>query len=448
MSINKKREKIGKIIRQAIYSEKLLHVNYVNYNGEVVKFWLAIFDIIFEEQNPIIKGKIYNPTLNINECKDATKLYLNKIQSAEIIEFSHYDVPDSCKSKIDDYTGHFSWLQYDTEVKALLDYYKSCYYFDEDPYRKDYGLIRGIDIDILLKKGEYILNKEQKTDVVKILQNHINQKKRTTITELIISKYAIDKGDNRLYVICYNNVNYNPLKGTLCIDKNLRFNYSFLHFRNTENKLKLKEDEKSDLNQYVEMDIDKFVSLFLTNESEAKEIIESNLRIGEIPNTRPVIMLLERKCAFDITPTFDTILKRDIENTLNVPLRAFLGRMSSKYKRKKEPNFIVCDDKINIDQTRVLYNAMKQPITYVQGPPGTGKTQTILNVIINGFYNKKTVLVCSSNNKPVDGIIEKLNFTYRGEKIPFPFIRLGNFEVTAEALDYISKLFEYKNFRR
>lgn len=137
----------------AIYNEKLLHVNYINSNGEVVKFWLAIFDIIFNENTPIIKGKIYNPSLNINECKDVPKLYLDKIQSAEIIEFSHYDVPDSCKSKIDDYIGHFSWLQYDTEVKALLDYYQSCYYFDEDPYRKDYGLIRGIDIETLSKNG-------------------------------------------------------------------------------------------------------------------------------------------------------------------------------------------------------------------------------------------------------------------------------------------------------
>ncbi len=443
MSKNQKREKIGKLIQQAIYKEKLLHINYLNSNGEVVKFWLAIFDVIFNENTPIIKGKIYNPSLNINECKDVPKLYLDKIQSAEIIEFSHYDVPLSCKNKIENYTGHLSWLQYDTEVKALLDYYKSCYYFDEDPYRKDYGLIRGIDIETLSKNGCYFLNDVQKKDVIKILQYQINKQSNTTITELIISRYAIDKGDNKLYVICYNNVNYDPIKGTLCIDKNLRFNYSFLHFRNTENKIKA--EEKSDLNQYIEMDIDKFVSLFSTNELEAREIVESNLRIGEIPNTRPVIMLLERKCAFDITPTFDAILKRDTDNTLNVPLRAFLGRMSSKYKRKKEPKLIICDEKINIDQTRVLYNAMKQPITYVQGPPGTGKTQTILNVIINGFYNKKTVLVCSSNNKPVDGIIEKLNFTYRGEKIPFPFIRLGNLEVTAEALDHINKLFEYRS---
>ena len=53
---------------------------------------------------------------------------------------------------------------------------------------------------------------------------------------------------------------------------------------------------------------------------------------------------------------------------------------------------------------RVLYNAMKYPVTYVQGPPGTGKTQTIINVVLSAFYNNKTMLICSSNNKPVDGI--------------------------------------------
>lgn len=441
---NTKREQIGKLIRQAINNEKLLFVNYSNRSGEIVKFWLAIMDIIFDEKTPIITGKIYNPALNINDCRNAPKLYLDNIQSAEIIEFSHYDVPAQLKDTLEQHTGHYSWLQFNTEVKALIDYYKSCYYFDCDPYRKDYCLVRGIDTHILLQRHEYCLDEQQKKDIINILQHHINRQSNTTITELIISKYAIDKGDNKLYVICYYHVNYNPLKGTLCISDKLQFNYSFLHFRKAETTIKA-EAEKSLLNQYIEMDVDKFVNLYMTNETEARSIIESNLRTGETINTRPVIMLLERRCAYDISPTFDAILKRDTDNTLNVPLKAFLGRMSSRYKRTKEPNIIVCDEKINIDQTRVLYNAMKQPVTYVQGPPGTGKTQTILNVVINGFYNQKTVLVCSSNNKPVDGIINKLNFTYRGERIPFPFIRLGNFDVTTEALEQITQLFDYQS---
>ena len=152
---NTKREQIGKLIRQAINNEKLLFVSYSNRSGEIVKFWLAIMDIIFDEKTPIITGKIYNPALNINDCRNAPKLYLDNIQSAEIIEFSHYDVPAQLKDTLEQHTGHYSWLQFNTEVKALIDYYKSCYYFDCDPYRKDYCLVRGIDTHILLQRHEY-----------------------------------------------------------------------------------------------------------------------------------------------------------------------------------------------------------------------------------------------------------------------------------------------------
>ena len=89
MGTSREREKLGKLIKHAIDNEKLLFVNYKNSGGEIVKFWLAILDIIFDEKTPIITGKIYNPTLNINDCKNAPKLYLDNIQSAEIIEFSH-----------------------------------------------------------------------------------------------------------------------------------------------------------------------------------------------------------------------------------------------------------------------------------------------------------------------------------------------------------------------
>ena len=88
---------------------------------------------------------------------------------------------------------------------------------------------------------------------------------------------------------------------------------------------------------------------------------------------------------------------------------------------------------------------MKQPVTYVQGPPGTGKTQTILNVVLNGFYNDRTMIVCSSNNKPVDGILEKLQIEYWNKPIPFPFLRLGNMDQVDKALEKIKELFSYES---
>ena len=92
---------------------------------------------------------------------------------------------------------------------------------------------------------------------------------------------------------------------------------------------------------------------------------------------------------------------------------------------------------------RVLYNAMKYPVTYVQGPPGTGKTQTIINVVLSAFYNNKSMLICSSNNRPVDGIVEQLNFSYRGDVINFPFLRLGNIEDVKKATLRILDLYNF-----
>ena len=86
---------------------------------------------------------------------------------------------------------------------------------------------------------------------------------------------------------------------------------------------------------------------------------------------------------------------------------------------------------------------MKYPVTYVQGPPGTGKTQTIINVVLSAFYNNKTMLICSSNNKPVDGIVSKLKFSYRGETINFPYLRLGNIEDVKKATLRILELYNY-----
>ncbi len=95
---------------------------------------------------------------------------------------------------------------------------------------------------------------------------------------------------------------------------------------------------------------------------------------------------------------------------------------------------------------RVIYNCMKYPITYVQGPPGTGKTQTILNVILSAFFNSRTTLICSSNNRPINGILEKLSFSYKeDDDVPFPYIRLGNRNEVAKSTLRILNLYNYES---
>ena len=53
------------------------------------------------------------------------------------------------------------------------------------------------------------------------------------------------------------------------------------------------------------------------------------------------------------------------------------------------------------------------------------------------------MLFSSYNNHPIDGVVEKLQaVTYHGQTVPFPILRLGNNEKTAEALRTIDQLFE------
>ena len=118
---------------------------------------------------------------------------------------------------------------------------------------------------------------------------------------------------------------------------------------------------------------------------------------------------------------FEPLIEEKIESgNLDYPLKAFFGNTNRFGAKRKEPSIVIYDNKVNIDQMRVIYNCMKYPITYVQGPPGTGKTQTILNVVLSAFFNSRTTLICSSNNKPINGILEKLSFSYKEEDdVPF-----------------------------
>lgn len=428
---------IGRTMVQAIKNEMFLDVTYLNLNNEKHHFWLAVTDIDFTSKKFVIKGKIYNPDINVDECKDVAKLSFNSILTAEIKNFTHYDVPKPLLEKLEQNKGKVPWLEYDADVRVLLDYYKKCHLYDNDPYQHEHTMISGLDCDKLLREGVCRLSVEQKKEVVDIIRRYKDE--GSHVYQLAISRCAVDDARDHTYVICYYDVMFDPVLGTLCIDDTLRFNYTFLKKKALEHKVK--KGDKASLFQYVEGDLEAFVSLYDSDEESAVSIITENLRAGEMINTRPEVMILERDFNFNVDDTFEKIVERYQNGELLPPLKSFFG---VEYRRHRvEPDIIVCDDKINIDQARVLYNAMKQPVTYVQGPPGTGKTQTIINVILNVFYNEKTLLVCSSNNKPVDGIMEKLDYDYNGEKIPFPFIRLGNSEQMDKAMAMILRLYDY-----
>src|SRR5690606_37027083 len=202
---------------------------------------------------------------------------------------------------------------------------------------------------------------------------------------------------------------------------------------------------KHSLSYYTDLRPADFESMYLSNKAETSEKLNGSFRRGELPNTRPEIVVLGYS-QMDITRIYDNINADFSSKEAEKPLLAFFRTLSIlDRKNRAEPHIVLYDRNINIDQLRTIYNALKYPVTYVQGPPGTGKTQTLLNIIVNCLTNNKTLLISSNNNVPIDGIKDKLYLgTYRDKKILLPVIRLGNNKYVAHALKTMKELYAFE----
>lgn len=116
-------------------------------------------------------------------------------------------------------------------------------------------------------------------------------------------------------------------------------------------------------------------------------------------------------------------IKNRFDNSINsTALKYFLS--STSIDRLPNSNFKYIEIfELNREQENAVIHSLNSSFTVITGPPGTGKSQVVLNLLANLYYNKKTVLFASKNNKAVNTVLEKLENlnTYY-----FPFIRLGN----------------------
>jgi hypothetical protein len=64
-----------------------------------------------------------------------------------------------------------------------------------------------------------------------------------------------------------------------------------------------------------------------------------------------------------------------------------------------------CAIKLNDSQETALASAATAPLTVVTGPPGTGKSQTVAAIVADAWLRGETVLITSTNNTPIDGVI-------------------------------------------
>lgn len=413
---------IGKSIREAKY----LSITYKNNNGEINPFWISILDINAQGE---LRVNMFNVTKD--EPILNAKIYISKIQSAEILKFSQFDVSEHLVNKIveDDSLKVFEFDNFDSR---RLNYYLECYKANNDPFLHKQHLIPELDLHKLIKENPFQLTDEQQKRIIReIYYSDYNKYHKY---ELALNEFSIDLESKGKFVVAYRKLTFDPVLKTLHIAEEVSFNSNFY----------IKE-AKYALSYYTDMSPVDFEEAYVQDKLGTINKLCSSFIAGEIPNSKPEIVVLGY-AQIDISAIFEQIDTAHSLNNLEVPLKAFFQNMSSlDTKNRTKPNIVLYDDKVNVDQLRTIYNALKYPITYVQGPPGTGKTQTILNIVINGFTSNKTVLISSNNNVPIDGILEKLELGhYMKKKILFPIIRLGNNKYTVEALKKIKAFYTFE----
>ena len=216
------------------------------------------------------------------------------------------------------------------------------------------------------------------------------------------------------------------------MDDHVKFNTEFLYGNNKRISLK----------NIFNLSVDQFVIEFESRHQELGDILNQNLLYGEKIDSKPYLFEMNKMYIINLEKEYNAILSHYKKNNLSTPLKSFFGGITKRHSKVKKHPILILNEMVNIEQLRVIYNSMSNPVTFVQGPPGTGKTQTILNVILSAFYNGLSVLVSSNNNLPVDNIIEKFNeLYYNNQLIPFPLFRLGNYNAIKESMKVFNEFY-------
>ena len=421
---------ISKEISLSIKEGKWLHVVYDSLKEKRnTSFWCFVNDIDPE------KKRLFVTVFNEFKGTDTIDLTLayERILDAKVLSFTTGNYNENLVKKINDHLKEFSWLKFENFNNNILQYLEKCCEADSDPYIKDYAMVKGIDASTLEKEKELELNDAQIHQLVRyVIRQDLNEWENKK-SELALSRLSIDDGPKK-YIVAYQNIFFSPKDKKIKIKGGLKINQSFLI-----------EGVKHSLYAYTELSASEFKESLINDFEGTLEILRQGISSFEKIDTRPDFFCLQRDFQLNLAELFGKIETRWNENTLNAPLKAFFGNSSLSNNGHVLPNIVLFDDRVNVDQALLIYGALKNKVTYVQGPPGTGKTQTIFNTILSAFFAKKTVLISTNNNRPLDGIVEKLSFSYDNHKIPFPFLRLGNMNKIEETTLQIREAFQIED---
>lgn len=417
-------------IFRAIHEGKWLHIEYQNQSDQITNFWIGIHDINMQKRELIVDG------LHLGRYTTETydHIKIDSILFSKVVEGTYCPINE--KLVWDIYVNPHKYKSLFDNVANLkiLNYLEMCNRMDTVPYYSDFELVRFLDRDSF--NGEfYQLSAEQFQMIVKHFQVKMQEKDRAD-GKLVIQQLAMNvlsiHTKQGLYMLAYRKLQLDVKRRVLKPEEDITLCTEYYI-----------GEVKENIRKYLDADDYELLVDFNKNQEKIKDCITKHMGKSMGVDDMPYIIGLGMEVVIDLHKEYQAVIKMYDEYKVTVPIKAFFGDLLERPISRKDYPITLINQNVNLDQLLAINNAMKYPVAYIQGPPGTGKTNTILNTIVTAFFNEKTVLFTSYNNHPINGVFEKLsNLEYRGRKMPFPVLRLGNVDKTKEAVQYIRELYE------
>lgn len=422
--------RIYRDIFRAIHEGKWLRIEYKNKDEEITKFWAGILDLRIRERKLIIDG------LHLGKYSLGQKyvISLDQIISTQIVEGSYCAINQQLVDDIYLNPHKYKTIFDNVANLKILNYLEMCNRMDTTPYYSEFALVSKLDRESF-KDGIFQLSNEQFQEVVKNFQYRLDEgvkrDGRLRIQQLAMNVLSIHTTKG-LYVLAYRKLQLDVKRKVLRPDDEISICTEYIM-----------GDNKESIRKYLDAEEFELLSDFEKNQEVIKDCVTKHFGQNPGVDDMPYIIGLGMDVVIDLHTEYQAIIKMYQEGTATIPIKAFFGDLTVKPPRWRNYPMALLNSNVNLDQLLAINNGMKYPLTYIQGPPGTGKTNTIINTIVTALFNERTVLFTSYNNHPINGVFEKLtNIQFKGNRIPFPVLRLGNIDKVKDAIEYIKNLYE------
>ncbi len=416
-------------IFRAIHEGKWLKIEYKNREDKITKYWIGIRGLNAAKRTLSVDG------LHLSKFTTDSydTIYVDSILSSQVVEGTYCPVNSGLVRDIYLNPHKYKALFDNVANLKILNYLEMCNRMDATPYYSDFELVQYLDRESF--SGEsYQLTDEQFRVIVKNFQYKMEERERKD-GKLVIQQLAMNvlsiHTQKGLYVLAYRKLQLDIKDKVLRPDDEITICTEFAFGETKEN-----------IRKYLDAEEYELLKDFEANQERIKDCVTKHIKQVMGVDDMPYVIGLGMEVALDLHREYRAIIDKYNEGKATVPIKAFFGDLLSRPIRRKEYPITLIDAKINLDQLLAINNAMKYPVAYIQGPPGTGKTNTIINTIVTAFFNERTVLFASYNNHPINSVFEKLlQMEYRGRKIPFPVLRVGNVDKVKEAIKYIQNVY-------